>query len=899
MVVVMSNLRKTGICGAISTPMLVILLAFACSVTAGDDANQLDFSTRDCTLTEPVYGYKFDFSGLHSDLAHVVRSFSNDSFEFNICGNLTHSCNNESNVAACLKKQGKEYVLGRQHELHYHNGKMYLDYLSGAKCENGTNDNPNYQLHVLLSCDYTLDVNPLHITAYAEDTCSFYITYETPLACLSIPDGLQSNTCSVSYTNTGDTFDLMSLSDANYRTSDRQGGFFIINVCKPVLYGENAMCPAGSSICLYSPKVSDLKKRFINFGNVQSKPVIKDGQPLLRHESWTPCAGNSSVNYTSIVNFYCGRRVMNAHPEFMGSSQDGCTYQFSFSTPLACKNIKPCTAVATGNELLDLSPLSTLAPHKLAKDGKIYNVAVCASAGTPCMANGGACYEENGATYGLGNFNSHLRFNQSGSPYLLYEDGVNCGNGSRRWSTKIEFVCANNATKDNGTGASIDAVQIIEDSNCQLLIQYQTQHACQQQIRCKVKVYVEHSEDGTGSGGEEVVDLTPLINANENYEARVELPAKQQQHLPKNTKFFLNVCRPLVPKYQLGCAGGSGACMAKMSAAGAPEEEQSLGFPLVSMSAINRTTAELLYVKGDPCPTDKAIQLSTRVHFRCNMRAGRGQPVLTFIDDCNYHFDWDTSVICPSHDCSFSADTCEIVQDELNMRYNVRNASFTKGGKIEIDYNKSKLEVNICGLDRKANTDYSQDLVNLFFTHDLPGCGKEGKMNVQMRFICSNQTESSSSITNDTQCSLLYVQRTPSICSFLGLSVPPQDAGDHTTTTTTPSTTTSSTTTSTPATATGKPAEAATTAATFPIVAAVSSPTASVGSILGIILSVTFFVACVGMFAFSPARRQRVRRLFRRSGSAVRYSRVHSNEEANLLLEPNGEFTESDDDMLL
>lgn len=58
--------------------------------------------------------------------------------------------------------------------------------------------------------------------------------------------------------------------------------------------------------------------------------------------------------------------------------------------------------------------------------------------------------------------------------------------------------------------------------------------------------------------------------------------------------------------------------------------------------------------------------------------------MLTFIDDCNYHFDWDTSVICPSHDCSFSADTCEIVQDELNMRYNVRNASFTKGGKIEV-----------------------------------------------------------------------------------------------------------------------------------------------------------------------------------------------------------------------
>lgn len=50
---------------------------------------------------------------------------------------------------------------------------------------------------------------------------------------------------------------------------------------------------------------------------------------------------------------------------------------------------------------------------------------------------------------------------------------------------------------------------------------------------------------------------------------------------------------------------------------------QSLGFPLAELTGINRTTAELLYVKGDPCPTDKAMNLSTRIHFSCNMRAGR------------------------------------------------------------------------------------------------------------------------------------------------------------------------------------------------------------------------------------------------------------------------------------
>lgn len=151
----------------------------------------------------------------------------------------------------------------------------------------------------------------------------------------------------------------------------------------------------------------------------------------------------------------------------------------------------------------------------------------------------GACYEQNGQTYSLGNLNSHLRFNQSGSPYLLYEDGGYCGSDGRRWSTKIEFVCANNATKDNGSrstgigGTATDAVKIIEDSNCQLLIQYQTPYACQEQIKCKETVYTDSTSGGSSTV---TLDLTPLINANENYEARIDLPAQQAKNLPKNTK---------------------------------------------------------------------------------------------------------------------------------------------------------------------------------------------------------------------------------------------------------------------------------------------------------------------------------------------------------------------------
>lgn len=121
-----------------------------------------------------------------------------------------------------------------------------------------------------------------------------------------------------------------------------------------------------------------------------------------------------------------------------------------------------------------------------------------------------------------------------------------------KWSTKIEFVCANNATKDNKTADSsstktgdifMDA-KIIENKNCQLLIHIQTPLACQEQINCKVKVYVEHSEDGTG---EEWVDLTPLISATDNYEAKINTASITEQQVPKSTKvrdliLYMAVC---------------------------------------------------------------------------------------------------------------------------------------------------------------------------------------------------------------------------------------------------------------------------------------------------------------------------------------------------------------------
>uniref|UniRef100_A0A1A9ZL82 Uncharacterized protein n=1 Tax=Glossina pallidipes TaxID=7398 RepID=A0A1A9ZL82_GLOPL len=136
-----------------------------------------------------------------------------------------------------------------------------------------------------------------------------------------------------------------------------------------------------------------------------------------------------------------------------------------------------------------------------------------------------------------------------------------------------------------------------------------------------------------------------------------------------------------------------------------------------------------------------------------------------------------------------------------------------------------------------------------------------------------------------SQCNLVYIQKTPDICKFLGLKIP------ITATTTAASVITGSSTTTMEN--SNQNVDEMQKIPAQPI-----ERNGSTGTILGAILSVTFFVLCMGIFAFSPERRNSLRRFCQRTTTAVRYIRVN-NEEANLLLEPNGDFTESDDDDMI
>uniref|UniRef100_A0A1A9VU19 Uncharacterized protein n=1 Tax=Glossina austeni TaxID=7395 RepID=A0A1A9VU19_GLOAU len=113
--------------------------------------------------------------------------------------------------------------------------------------------------------------------------------------------------------------------------------------------------------------------------------------------------------------------------------------------------------------------------------------------------------------------------------------------------------------------------------------------------------------------------------------------------------------------------------------------------------------------------------------MRTRIEGKTGLPTLRQITDCHYQFSWPTNVICPPHMCIFNENTCEITNEEINVSYNLKKAPFANNGKITISKDKTAFILNLCDSHHKAVTDYSQSLVNLFFTSKGP-CGGDGKL---------------------------------------------------------------------------------------------------------------------------------------------------------------------------
>lgn len=135
-------------------------------------------------------------------------------------------------------------------------------------------------------------------------------------------------------------------------------------------------------------------------------------------------------------------------------------------------------------------------------------VGICDAPKNPCLENVGACRTTNGQSTSLGSVNDELQLKQKavGTPFLQYTLGSVCTNADNTTGTRfttIEFICLTD-------GMSAEPM-IIEDYSCELVIHFPTKAACQSRVECKTYDFENGRE----------IDVTPLINKNDNYQALV------------------------------------------------------------------------------------------------------------------------------------------------------------------------------------------------------------------------------------------------------------------------------------------------------------------------------------------------------------------------------------------
>ncbi|XP_055618320.1 cation-independent mannose-6-phosphate receptor [Toxorhynchites rutilus septentrionalis] len=857
----MSTSGKKSICAKVGGlrhcmvgAIMVLLLP------SGSSGNSLILTGENCTLREPLYNIAFDLNPLNSELAHHASSDNNEKFLFDVCDQLDAPCNGVSGGAACLhRKDGTEVLLGMKSTLQLVDGRIHFNFSGGEACH----ANQHYSLDIILLCSYTVEKDPMNVIPYSPDQCNYFMFWRTKLACAPLPDRLKSNECAVT-DSTGHVYNLLPLSHVNHHVPDRDGSHFFVTACKPVHYGHMVMCPPGASVCYVNAEETDYARKYHDYGQTDPNPTIEEGKLVMNLKS-----NEGNCQHSKII-FECDQSAVEETPEYIG--KEGCTYLFSWRTSLACKTKESCAVIdPISGKLFNMTLLANR-KYTMEKGDLTYEFGICSmSAHSQCPDQSGACQvtKNNTQAMSLGAINDNLLYNITGAPFLRYTSGSICNPSGQRWSTKIEFVCET----DKGEYAP---PKLVENTNCELIIQLETELACTREISCLAMNFSNDDE----------VDLSSLISAEANYEARINDTLAIAKD--KRLKFFLNVCRPLLPKFGLGCPGGSAACLAIQGPNDpTPTNELSLGYPDVSLTVVG-DRAQLKYLRGDICPGDNSTELSTEIEFYCRTTEGLGSPILQeVLHDCHYRFEWPTSAVCPSFDVAFRAEGCEVANNQTGETLDFRK--IFERGEISVRPAKNSVsqelrdgKIQICDKIVSAVVDYRDHSVNVYFAVAEASCERtRGFMKVNMRVVC--EPDESYVINQQSPCHLLMTQTSPKVCAFVGATVsnrsephPPND-GNHSG-------------------ATDKPANQTDTN---------NSVTDDVGGgTVGIILAVLTLISLAGAAAFlllrNPERRANMRELLRGRNVLVQYSRVRTNEEAaSLLMQPPGTLSESDDEMLI
>uniref|UniRef100_A0A2M4ADB7 Putative cation-independent mannose-6-phosphate receptor n=1 Tax=Anopheles triannulatus TaxID=58253 RepID=A0A2M4ADB7_9DIPT len=730
------------------------LLATMAIPTGGSP--KLIINGTNCTLTEPLYNVSFDFHELSSDLLHHVTSDRKERFIFNVC--------NDNQPAALLVRptSGTNITLGFSANLRLEDGRIHFSF-DGEPCTGGhgtnTTSNQRYSLDLILLCIYDRSQVELSVIPYSPDQCQYYIFWTTPHACLPLPESLRDAHCTVrNPTDEQHTFNLSPLANVNHQVSDGRGSHFLVSVCKPVHYGHLAMCPPGSGVCFVNGSATDVRHRYVDYGQMVANPMIDTatGQLVMLLNSSTERCDSSRIVFECAPGNAPGQ---DEGPQYVG--KDKCTHQFRWRTALACNRMpRPCTVEnpITGT-VYDLEPLANRV-YNLTEGNRHYEVSVCQmpQSITRCSPGSGSCEILGSQSDSYGEVNALLQHTTTGAPFLLYESGAVC-RGERRWTTKLEFICETD--REHANAGMMVAPRVVESgdaADCQLVVQFETVLVCEPPMQCRA---FNRTADGW-------VDLTPLVKSTGNYEVT-----------GAGRRFLLNVCRPLVPQYGLSCRGGASACVADFDGK-TYRNETTLGFPDVSLT-VAEDTVLLRYLRGDRCPSDPHANASSTITFRCRLGpTGFGHPVLTHIDlDCHYRFDWNTSIICPgsADDVRLERTECSLINVATgSLPLQMKQILIARGNGTESQNVEFALEA-LCKDVTSPRTwvDYGTATLQVQFTTasnaSCETAATKGMKNYNVTLVCGNVDVAMETIM-DTECQVSWRVQTKAVCGLVGREAP-------------------------------------------------------------------------------------------------------------------------------
>lgn len=564
-------------------------------------------------------------------------------------------------------------------------------------------------MNVMLHCDNSETKNDFLGVFHLSGNCQADIFLRSPLACLPVADSMKNQKCFVKNPS-GNLLSFVPLQNTNHKAAGPNGTTFMIGICNPTLYGHENACEAGTSVCLFDPKATDPSSRYKNMGIMTQDFKLERDVVSLTMVGSEPCAGTDK-KYSSRILFECDPLAKSSYPTY--HSTVNCVHIFSWPTDLACVEKKSCKVLSAQTGIgYDFSALAGIQYQAVNKNNSEETIlfSICSQADEPCMKNTGSCVVKNSNRQSTqaGIANDELKLDGK-NPFLLYDNGAVCKQQGKKFTTRIDFICADNVA-DEGAIA-------IEDG-CAITIHYKTLLACNYTRNCIAKNF-----------NDELIDLRPLINFEGNYVAEVNKKALPAESAP--VQYLLNVCRPLNSKYSLNCRGSAGACRTKVEANGKHEEEMSLGHPdysLITSRNGDTTEVTMRYFNGGACPTDPKENATTKIRFFCNETAGYGNPMLQSIDACDYVFDFPTNILCNERSILVRNDSCSLVNEKVSVSIDLK--LFGTNGVFKAE----DKDVDICsGPEAKFYTIvYNQSLVRVEYSM------KNGNGEFKIIFIASS-----------------------------------------------------------------------------------------------------------------------------------------------------------------